>query len=68
MKNPVITAPDGMRIPEEIKPGDTFNAMASFKLLQGGKLELCAIDGEMLGQSKKEMTTADRFSAEYANV
>lgn len=38
-------APQGLEIPEDVKPGDSFEVMATVTLGEGGELYLKEIDG-----------------------
>lgn len=59
-----VKAPAGIRIPEDIEPGDKFESMVTFILRDGGMLELCEIQGEPVGDKKNMMTTAERYEHE----
>ncbi len=49
-------APEGFEIPEGVKPGDTFEAMASFRLKDNGQICLEGVEGNMLPGEKGEMS------------
>jgi hypothetical protein len=47
-------APEGLEMPEDLAEGDTFDAMATLKLGEEGKLVLVSLDGVALGGSGEE--------------
>jgi hypothetical protein len=47
-------APEGFEMPEGLAEGDTFDAMATLKLGEEGKLVLVSLDGVALGGSDEE--------------
>ena len=46
--------PSGVIVPNGKQEGDTFQAMATFKLMDGGDVELCQVDGENLPGYKED--------------
>lgn len=58
-------APEGMEIPEGTNPGDTFEAMATFQLGEGGELYLKEVDGNPVsGQDDTQEDQAEGGSEE----
>lgn len=46
MKMITLSLPDGVKVPDGMESGDIFQAMTSYKLMDGGKVQLCEIDDE----------------------
>lgn len=44
--------PEGVELPEGLKDGDEFDALATFKLTKDGKAKLMAIDGHKVSHEK----------------
>lgn len=71
-KSLILTLPPGIDIPDGTQNGDTFQAMATFRLLsptaygsspshaKPGKIELIEIDGELLTGNTDGGSTQDR--------
>lgn len=51
--------PRGVTVPDGKQPGDTFQAMATFLLDSGGKVELTEVDGEALDGATKPSDAPD---------
>lgn len=48
MSDWTFSIPDGMDVPKDTKPGDTFSVMADVKLNEDGTLTIVALDGHDL--------------------
>lgn len=55
-----ITLPEGYQLPENARPGEPFEAVATLKPNEDGSFELVAIDGIELG--KEEMSQEQKFA------
>lgn len=51
--------PEGVELPEGLKEGDEFDALATFKLTKDGKVKLTAIDGHKVGHDKDKKDDDD---------
>jgi len=71
-KGPIITLPPGIEIPDGTQEGDTFQAMATFRLLSAtaygsetsqvhpGQVQLVEIDGEPVGKEPRDLKAPAR--------
>lgn len=59
MKAITFTLPAGVQVPDGKQEGDTFHAMATFKLEAGSKVTLEAVDGEPLDGGGDESDAAN---------
>jgi hypothetical protein len=53
----VFKLPAGVEIPDGKEEGDTFQAMATFKLMDKGEVELTEVDNEPIDGKEPEDTT-----------
>jgi hypothetical protein len=60
--------PDGFQPPEHLDSDDTFQAMATFKVVSDGQLELVDIEGYQIGQEDTEGDTEAAKEADQANA
>ena len=65
MPDLTFTAPEGFVPPEHLDSDDTFQAMATFRMVGGDELELIDIEGYQIG---KEDTEGDTESAKEADI
>ena len=49
-----VEPPEGLSIPEGVVEGDTFEALATFKVMKNGKLYLTEIDGNDVSKKGHE--------------
>lgn len=50
----IFQLPEGVEIPDGKKMGDTFQAMATFKIMDKGMGELTQVDGESIDGSSQD--------------
>jgi hypothetical protein len=61
--------PDGFQPPEHLDSDDTFQAMATFKVLSGGdELQLVDVEGYQIGEEDTEGDTEAAKEADQANA
>lgn len=67
-KEVYLKVPEGFDVPEGIKPGDTFEAMSTYRLKEDGGLCLEAVEGNELPGKKEESSEEmeDEGEEEYA--
>jgi hypothetical protein len=46
--------PQGFQVPQDVEPGQTFDAVASLKLAEDGSAELVSLDGIPIGDDGDE--------------
>lgn len=64
MKAITFELPAGVQIPDGKQVGDTFQAMAGFKIEAGGKVTLEDVDGEPLNDTSEQPEAADSEAAD----
>jgi hypothetical protein len=68
MPDLTFDAPEGFTPPEHLESDDTFQAMATFRIVGDNELELVDIEGYQIGQEDTEGDTEAAKTAEGANV
>lgn len=54
MNKLAFQVPEGMQLPDGVKEGDEFDALATVKMGPSGKLMLVAVDGYSLAEAKED--------------
>jgi hypothetical protein len=60
--------PEGFQPPENLDSDDTFQAMATFKVVGEGELELVDVEGYQIGKEDTEGDTEAAAQADQANA
>jgi hypothetical protein len=68
MPDLTFQAPDGFTPPEHLGSDETFQAMATFRIVGDSELELVDIEGYQIGEEDTEGDTEAAKGAEGANV
>src|SRR5258705_13293590 len=68
MPDLTFPTPDGFQPPEHLDSDDTFQAMATFKVISGGdELQLVDVEGYQIGEEDTEGDTEAAKQADQAN-
>jgi hypothetical protein len=68
MPDLTFPTPDGFQAPEHLDSDDTFQAMATFKVVSEGELQLVDIEGYQIGEEDTEGDTEAAKEADQANA
>jgi hypothetical protein len=63
----VFKLPGGVEVPDGKEEGDTFQAMATFKLMSGGMVELTEVDNEPISGKESPNTTNEEADDDADN-